>query len=86
MASRRSPALPRVPCSVEATASCQVSMSNELRGVFLTSEFTEYADVTESLLKSGSPFSLAKALNDPLSRPYIKTLTVSIHDLRRTLL
>ncbi|KAL5527658.1 hypothetical protein ACEPAG_6459 [Sanghuangporus baumii] len=37
---------------------------------------SEYADVTEALLKSGS-LNLGAALNDPSVRPYVKSLTIT---------
>lgn len=38
---------------------------------------SEFADVSENLLKADGPFNLAKTLNNPEYRPYIKSLTIS---------
>ncbi len=38
---------------------------------------SEFADVSENLLKADGPFNLGKILNDPSYRSYIKSLTIS---------
>lgn len=46
----------------------------------INSFWTEYADVSETILKSSGPFNIAKALNDPAVKPYVKSLTVCAHN------
>ncbi|KAH8118295.1 DUF1682-domain-containing protein [Phellopilus nigrolimitatus] len=38
---------------------------------------SEYADVTETLLKASGPFNIAKALNDPVVKPFVKSLSIT---------
>ncbi|KAI5124997.1 hypothetical protein M0805_007421 [Coniferiporia weirii] len=46
---------------------------------------SEYADVTETLLKPSGQFSIVQALNDPAVKPYVKSLTITDQPRERPL-
>ena len=59
------------------TASCQVRYpSFYMNDPHDTYNHSEYADITDTILKSTGPLNIGQVLNDPSIKPYFKSLTV----------